>query len=361
MFTSQPAKHLGPKVRRRSLLSFSGGLVGAVGLDIGSSSVKAVALKRAVHGYKLLGLAAEEVPREADAASRSRAFQKVLALVSHDKGLRIVTALAGPDSVLRVVVLPRMSRGELRAALSFEAEKYIPFKWEEVHLDFVILQDLPAGRMEVLLAAARRTLLEEHLKPLQLAGIKPSAVDLEPLAIANAWQMTHPPGEPELKEGQEAAVLIYLGAQVTHLVFFLHSRFRFSREISMGGEAFTQAIAQGLQVDAKEAERIKCRPTSSDAQVRPFLEPLWERWLTECRATFDFYETHFGQKVAQVFWGGGCARLLGFKAWLEENGGFPIKEWNPAQGLFSEEDFLKREVHPGDFGVAMGLAARELG
>lgn len=322
-------------------------------------SVKGVLLSRTPEGPKLLRVATAIVPPEAAAAQRAQAIQQVMQSLKETHESRIITAVGGSNVVLRSVLLPKMSPQELKTALTFEAEKYIPFKLEETILDFAIVGDRPEGRMEVLLAAARQELISAHLGLLQSAGVSPYAIDLEALALSNAWGLTHPKEEP-LSAGADTSGLIHVGARGTILVFLIGSQLQFTREVSLGGNTFTQAVAEGLQLDALQAEAIKCQPGLKLAQVRAALQPAWEEWLTQCRVSFDFYENQFGHRFQRIILSGGSTRLVGFKEWILEELGIPTEEWNPMEALASDIDPKLLDSHRNDLGVAIGLAVREL-
>ncbi len=265
-----------------------------------------------------------------------------------------MTAVSGAGAVVRSVVLPKMSPQELRGALNFEAEKYIPFKPEETFLDFSIVGDRPGGRMEILLAAAKRDLVNTHLELLKAAQVNPKAVDLEMLALNNCWEVSHPSG------GTETVALVHVGARATILVLLEGLQFRFGREIGIGGEIFTRAIAEGLKLDVSEAERIKCHPENRLPEVQAALAPRWEEWLSQCRISFDFYEDHFGRGVQRLMLSGGSASLKGFRDWIQSASAIPTELWDPLAGITLGVAPERIEPVRGMLGVAVGLAVREL-
>ena len=343
--------------------------------------MKGVLLERSPEGVRFLRMAVSALPQDLQPPERAQAIRSVVQSLRDDHEVRIVTAVSGSNAVLRSVLFPRMSPQELKAALAFEAEKYIPFKLDETYLDFFIVGNRPAGRMEVLLAAARNDLVDSHVEMLQSAGITPSAVDLEPLALSNALELSHPlkkaasagPRKRPAKgqagaegEGKEMAgtgevvALLHVGARATILVALMDSCFEFSRESSIGGAAFSRAVAQGLRLDGTQAEELKLHPDSRGAEVRSLLQPVWESWVVQCRASLDFYENQFGHKVQRFMISGGSARLSGFKEWLQETLGLPTEEWDPAAALKSEVDPQQLESHRPVLAVAVGLAVREL-
>lgn len=320
-----------------------------IGLDVGSHSVKGVLVHSSPEGLRLAQAAAAAVALNADSDQQVRAIQQVLESLNSPNS-PILTAVAGPEVVLRPITLPRMTPQEVKNALHFEAEKYIPFKIEETLLDFSIRGDRPGGRMELFLAAARKEWVKAHLALLSKAGVTPAVVDLESVALANAWEASRPPGRPQV------VGIVHIGARSTILNFLSGSELEFSREIPLGGWAFTQAVADRLQVDLAQAEGIKCEPNARLPQVREALQTPWEEWHTQFRASRDFYENQFGHALERLLMSGGSTRLAGFQESVQEATGLPVEVWNPIQGLSVQGDF--KPFDEGTLAVAIGLAIR---
>lgn len=325
-----------------------GGSPHSVGLDLGSTSVKAVALTQTPAGLALTGSSILPFPPTADRAQRSQVVRQALQAVNGPQG-RVVAAVGGPGAMLRWVTLPKMTAQELKASLAFEAEKHIPLKLEEVFLDSTILGDRPGGQMGVLLAAARKELVTAQAELLEAAEVPVAVVDLEPLALANAWEASAP-------AGQQVVALVHVGARGTIVNIVSGTQLQFSREVPLGGQAFTQAIAEGLSLDAPRAEALKCDPGDRAAEVRAALQSCWAEWWVQCRASCDFYENQFGHGVERVVVTGGSAQLAGFREWIQETAGLPTEIGNPLAGLAPAGAVPARPE--AALAIAVGLAVR---
>ncbi|MBI3318311.1 MAG: type IV pilus assembly protein PilM [Candidatus Omnitrophica bacterium] len=326
----------------------------SIGLDIGSTSVKGLILRQTSPSLKTAQAAFRPLAPGAGPSERTKAMEEVLQALNANS-VPVTTAVGGQGAVLRWVVLPKMTPQELKTSLAFEAEKHIPFKLTEAYLDFAILGDRPAGRMEILLAAARKELVDGHLEAVKTSGIHPKAIDLEAAALANAWNV----GPPVPKDFSGVSVLLHVGARGTIINFLVGDRLHFSREIPYGGDIFTQQIAEALGVDAPSAEGIKCSPGEKEPQVKQALLSRWEEWLAQCRLSFDFYESQSGRGVERLVLSGGSAPLSGFKEWIAEASGLPTELWNPVAAFSNclDPGMLKEAAR---WGVALGLAARGL-
>src|SRR6266850_800395 len=108
-----------------------------VGLDIGSSEVKAVELTEIgdqlmITGFGRAKVASKEGVRDAVSEALRR---------SGIKTKRVATAVSGRSVIVRYINMVSMSDEELKSALRFEADKYIPFELDEVVLDCARLED----------------------------------------------------------------------------------------------------------------------------------------------------------------------------------------------------------------------------
>lgn len=330
-----------------------------LGLDLGSHSIKGVVLqKTGPSAVAVLGAAVVPLAPETDAAATTHALHRLLDTLGA-RATPVVAAVGGPGTILRTVLLPKMSPQELKTALTFEAEKYIPFKLSEVYLDSVVVGDRPEGRMDVLLAAARKELVEQVVVTLAAAGIAPRLLDLETAALANAWELS-PQGPPPTNAGPAptgAVGLLHVGARGTIVVVMAGTHLQFTREIPVGGDVFTQAVAAALGLEPGAAETVKCHPGDRAADVQSALAPAWDEWLRQCRGSFDFYENAFGRGVDRVVLSGGAARMTGLAARVQEAWGWPTEVWNPLAGVgtvpMSADDAVS-------LGIAVGLARRGL-
>ncbi len=295
-----------------------------MGLDVGSHSIKCAKVRKESGGvYTLMSSSVEEVGPQKDPIQRGQAVQRALKAVAAEKS-PIIAAVGGPGTVLRSVVVPKMTPQELKTALTFEAEKYIPFKLDEVFIDSAILGDQPGGRMEITLGAARKELVQGLLEMLTSAGTAPAAVDLESVALADAWEISRP------ASGAEPVGLVHIGIRGTILSFFKETRLQFTREIPLGGDSLSKEGTEGSK----------------------------EQWHSQCRASFDFYENQFGQRVARLYLSGGFSGLQGLREWIQEATGLPTELWNPLSGLKTSLSADQVQAIGPSLAVAVGLGAR---
>jgi len=237
-----------------------------VGLDIGSTLMKVAEVRRTAKGLEVVALGLAETPREAyensvivDVAVMSKAVKALL----KEAGVttrQCISSVSGQSAVVvRVIEVPKMNPSELKETMNYEVERHVPFAsgGGGVITDYVPI-DRPEGvadgqNMEVLLAAAQQDIIDRHVEMLFAAGLKPVAIDVEPLAIGRTLlEVSGSDGQP----GHTVAI-VNIGASITDIAIYRDKLLCFSRTLPIGGDNFTRSISEYLQVDLATAEKYK--------------------------------------------------------------------------------------------------------
>ena len=337
-----------------------------VGLDLGSQVVKAVEITLDGSEPVISSFASAEVaPGSGRAEAIAQVFEK-----GRFRSKNVVTSVSGQSVVVRYITMVDMSDSELRQAIRFESDKYLPFDTDEVVLDCQKLSRKPpvasdgssntADQMSVVLAACRSAVVEEHLREVTTHGLHPVAVDVDVFALANAWELC---GLAEsVDEGDERAIaLVDIGSSLTSINVLCGNETCFSREISIGGADMTQAAARRLGVENFEAEEIKCAPDGRESEVSRAISPVLEDLVSELSLSLDYVENREGLRVEEVLLSGGGSLAPGAVAFIEQSTGRVTRTWNPLEGLRVASDRIDVEqlesVAPS-LAVAIGLASR---
>jgi type IV pilus assembly protein PilM len=168
-----------------------------VGLDIGSGLVKAVVVAHGGAAPELVRAAVTPLADDAivegevmDPAPVAEAVRETLAAVgAPSAGCRVAVAVGGRDVIVKRIRAARASGAEARALLRWEAEQHVPFEMDGVALDFHVLDpDGEGAEMTVLLAAAKRELVDAKLRLLDDAGVRVHVLDVEAFALHNAFE-----------------------------------------------------------------------------------------------------------------------------------------------------------------------------
>ncbi len=331
----------------------------SVGLDVGSSSIKLVALVRESgnRGYRLLKYGVKGIPAASGEPTTQNTSNLIRELFAEAKidCKDVIAAVPGTSTVVRYIQMPKMTLPEARNALRYEASEYIPFRAEEAQMDCHILNGASRGTddmMTTMLVATRTSEAEKRLEVLKAAGLSPLVLDVDSLAILNAFEAAGISGETP---GGIAS--IHLGSRQTHLSVVQDGCPAFTRDMEVGGETLTVAIACGLGLSIAEAEALK---VSGDAITQPHVESPLRSLAGQLRSSLDYYQGKSGNGVSKVYISGGTSLLKPLGEFLSDSLGILAEKWNPFQGIDTSdfvEDSNLRHIGPV-LAVAVGLAIR---
>ncbi len=342
-----------------------------VGLDIGSSAVKAVELRQNGKGFKVVALAIEPVPPDTivdGAIMDGGAVAGAIKRIFENKAFKtkdVAASLSGNAVIVKKISLPVMTESELADSIQWEAEQYIPFDIQDVNLDYQVLDDGAGaksnGAMEVLLVAAKKEKIADYTGVISQAGCVPVIVDVDAFALQNACEANY-----GLEPGA-VVVLINAGASAVNINIVSGNQSLFTRDISLGGNAYTEAVQRELNLSYDAAELAKkgefVDGVSFD-EVKPVLHAMTENVLLEIQKTFDFFKaTAASEKIDRIFLCGGAAAVDGFARALEERFEAPVEMFDPFKKI--EFDAKKAGVPEhaltATAAVAVGLALRKAG
>ncbi len=240
----------------------AGGAQNVIGLDIGTSTIKAVQVRRG-RNLELLAFGVTPTPQGilenhvvTDPQAMGAAIRQLLQ-TSGFKGKHVISSVGGQASlVVRITEVPKMDAKELREAMQWDVERHIPFPASEVQMDFVPIDrpdaDPNAPNMEILLAVAQDEMINSHVSALEAAGLNPLAIDVEPLAATRALVNVD-----EARFAGQTVVVVNIGDTTTDISIMRDGYIRFVRSIPMAGDNLTRAISQGFIVDVDEARQLK--------------------------------------------------------------------------------------------------------
>lgn len=344
-----------------------------IGLDIGSSSVKAVEIskKSKSKDFDLTHLGVAPLPPEAIVQG---AFLNSSAIVdaireavekAKIKTKHVAAAVSGHSVIVKRVSLPAMTREELDEQIRWEAEQYIPFDVNEVNLDFQILDDEGGeGQMDVLLVAAKKDLIDDYVQVIGEAGLMPAVVDVAAFAVENSYEANYD------VEPDQVVALVNIGAQVVNINVIANGIPTFTRDITTAGNQYTEEIQKALSISFEEAERIKLGGRRGEdsqevvpQEVEQAMQNITETVIGEIGRSLDFYgATSAESRIEKVFLAGGSAKVAGFEAAFKERTGYDVAILNPLNRMVPsskfEPEFLD-EVAPA-LGVGVGLALRRM-
>ena len=337
-----------------------------VGLDIGSSAVKAVELRKRGDTYELLNLGIEPLGQDTvvdgaimDALSVSSAIEKIFT-ENRIKTKNVATSVSGHSVIVKRVTVAAVSDEELYSAIPYEAQQHIPFDMTDVNLSYQSLGPAATGNgTDVMLVAVKREKILNHTNVLSQAGKIPSVVDYDGFAVFNAFETNY-----EIPHDRMAA-LLNIGASIMNIVIGRGGNPLFTRDVSVGGNQYTDALQKELDLSFEDAERLKRGEAIAgvaDEHKVQILRSVSDILILEIQKTFDFFRaTASGENIQRIYVGGGTARVPGLMDLLREEFAMPVEELYPFRKIIinpgrHNEDQI-RELAPR-LAIAVGLALR---
>jgi type IV pilus assembly protein PilM len=343
-----------------------------VGLDIGSSAIKAVVLRRARSGWTLVAAGEAPMPdgglKEGASAEPTAVSEAVDAVFEtlRVRRARVAAALSGHAVIVKRLSLPAMSQAELGEAIPWEAEQYIPFDLSEVQLDYQVVNagtEASKTTLDVLLVAAKRDRIDDRASVVAQTGRRPVVIDIEAFALANAYQMNYP------ERTDPFSALIHIGRSVMIVCLLEGGEPVFTRDISIGGQLHVDALMRelgGSGVDELTAKRILHGQFPNDVspeQVAAVLRDASSQLVLEVRKTIDFYRaTASVERLSRVVLSGGAWQAVGLVDLLASEFGAPVDVFDPFRRVARPtRGGIGVDASGPAYAVAVGLAMRQEG
>jgi type IV pilus assembly protein PilM len=342
-----------------------------IGLDIGSSAVKAVALKATGNSYRVAAFGSQSVPPDSivdgaiiDAGAVADAIRRLFEGNKTFKAKDVCASLSGNAVIVKKITLPVMTQAELDESIYWEAEQYIPFDVQDVNLDYQILDPGTGpdsrGSMDVLLVAAKKDKIGDYTGVIAQAGRNAVVVDVDAFALQNAYETNY-----GLEPGQ-VVVLLNAGASAINVNIIHGDQSVFTRDVSIGGNAYTEALQKDLDLPYEAAEQLKKGIPVDGAtfeEARAVLRAITDNVLLEVQKTFDFFKaTASSDHIDKIVVSGGASRVEGFYEMLAERFGTPVEEFDPFKAITWDQKLEADIAEAASTGaVAVGLALRRAG
>ncbi|MBI4059277.1 type IV pilus assembly protein PilM [Candidatus Microgenomates bacterium] len=328
------------------------------GLDIGSHSIKLVQLAREGKNIKLVAAGVVQAPprglaseSEQDLLKISETIKKLIADAKVTTK-NVVFALSESLVYTRLVSFPPLSNEEISSAIQWQAEGYIPIPKKEAELDYEIVSRSEKG-VEVLLVASPKTAVNKYLKVITAAGLTPVAVETELLALTRALAPTG-----------KTALIIDFGASSADIAVASNRQLMFTRSAPLAGEALTRAVAQGIGIEATQAEEYKRTyglTASLEGKVKQVLSPLVAQMVDELAKARAFWQQDHSQlPIDMVVLSGGTSGLPDIVPAIAEGLGVEVSIGNPfAQVILDVKTGQALAPFAPLYAISVGLALRD--
>src|ERR1700752_2649910 len=271
-----------------------------VGLDIGSSSIKSVELKSTKAGYELVRFGMESLAPDTgvdgaimDAPQVANAISRIFDS-ANVKTKNVATSVSGHAVIVKRVPLPLMSEEELYDRIPAEASQHIPFDIADVNLSYQLLESMDS-QMDVLLVAVKKDKILNHTNVLAQAGKTPVVVDIDAFGLQNCFEVNYEP------DAGQTVALLNIGASVMNINIVRGGVPLFTRDVSVGGNQYTDALQKELDLSFEDAERLKHGENIAgvaDEHRATILRSVTDILVLEIQKTFDFFRaTATGESI----------------------------------------------------------------
>lgn len=343
------------------------GKTSMVGVDIGSSSVKAVELQGRGSDLQLLNLGFETL--QADSVVDGQimelnAVSNAIGSIFNEhkiKTTRVAAGVNGHSVIVKNIVLPQMTEDELQESFAWHAEEHIPFDISDVNLDYHVM-NRSDDAIHVLLAACKRDKVANLKQAIQLAGKQPSIVDVDAFALQNCYELNYDP------QPGHVVALLNIGASTTNINILNGVRSVFTRDATFGGNQYTSLLQKEMGLTFDQAEAVKRgMPVPEGIEQRdisPILDTVSDILALEIQKTMDFYRATVEEgesAVEKILVSGGGSKLKGLVEFLSKRFEMPVEVFDPFRKIkvdsrgFDPE--YMREIVP-EMAIAVGLALR---
>lgn len=340
-------------------------MVTRIGIDIGSYSIKLIEIARDGDRVGLVAAGSVPMPPKAMTSALQADMEAVAVAIRQlmkdtgSKSRDVTIALPESKVFTRVIEVPQLSQRELSSAIKWEAEQYIPLPLDQVNVDYTVLREAKetgTNKMEVLLVAAPKSLVDRYMTILEMAELNPTGAETEIIATSRAVARSLP--------NVKTVMIVSLGAQTTDIAVIKGGVLVFTRSVSAGGEAITRSIAQSLDFTQSQAEEYKrtygLQKDKLEGKIALAAKPIMDTIVGEMKRAIAYYEEKYkDQHVETVLLTGGTARIPGMVVYLAQAINFEVQFANPWAGIAKDARFNVLATEGPNFCVAVGLALRE--
>ncbi len=274
----------------------------------------------------------------------------------------LIVSVPSQNSFARFVTLPPVEAKKIPEIVQFEAAQQIPFDINEVQWDWQLLTDPDSPEKRVGIFAIKNEVVSSALEQFEREDLQVSYVQMAPMALYNYLLFDRP---DLVNSDKRATVVINIGADSTDIVVCTASNV-WQRCIVMGGNAFTQAIAEAFKLNFEKAEKLKrTAPVSKYArQIFQAMRPVFTDIAGEVQRSVGFYtSSNPDVKIARIVAMGGGTKLRGLLKYLSQTLQIPVEKPDAYKRLAIAPGLSSAKFHESiaDFGVVYGLGLQGLG
>lgn len=337
-----------------------------VGIDLGLGSIKVVSLNNNQGKLTLAAVGEAKTPAVEwmKAESNKKNIEEVATAVKNLlKDLKIsnrqvVTALPEYEIVSRLVSLPPLKENEIKDALKFEAETFVPYPIEQVSIDYEIVDEDEAGRLSVFAIAARNDLIENYVKIFRAVGLELLAIESPAVSMRRVLK--------QMETASGATMVVDIGQKYSDIIGFKNDIINFARSMPVGGESLTRAISVNLGLDMASAEEYKkaygIKELELEGKIKNAIMPVFNSMAEEIRKAIALFSESNNDGIELLVLSGGGAKMPGLAEELTKLLGVEVQVIQPFLKIDCQQIVVPIDLTADGyrFSTAVGLAMRNL-
>ncbi len=342
-----------------------------IGIDIGLSAVKLAEVVQVSQGnYKINRYASIDLPEGTiieDEIQKEDEILKALqaGLKELDSGNKFAcVGISGPNTLIKRLQLAGGTTEEIEDQVTWETEQYLPFPIDEGSLSFSVVGENQGGGIDVIIGAAKKTVIASFKELVERTNIKVKIVDLNAAATLNVFENVM---HNESKSKGKTWIIMDFGAQKTHFMIYKNGVLVFFKEINMGGLTITEEIQRQMGVNYSEAESLKIYGDGGGnipEEIVDLINQVLDTFFLELKKTVDFWSNSTSEESFDgCFLTGGSSLIPGLPEAIQELFETEVQILNPFTTMsYNQNNITDEMVNEIAYkGVcAIGLAMRSL-
>lgn len=332
-------------------------------LDIGTTSLNVVQLKRSPSGWSLdkvgsmpinVKIASSDSPEH-----RHKLGEQIINLLSQTgiSAKNVVIGVPSNKMFATVVDMPEVPASDLPAAVRYQAEQYVPMSLEEAKIDWAVLGKLPSDptKNEVLLVSVENSFTEARLDMLESIGLNVIAIEPDPIAVARAFSED---------ASSTSDIIIRFGDYTTDILVVSNGAPKLVRALPIGFQSMVKAVQQSLGIDDDQANQFVTKfgllPDKLEGKVFQSLQTVAEQFVSEITKSVKFFDNKYpGITIDKIILTDMGLSVPGFKQFITSKTELSAIDGDPwARVDVPQADKQKIQDISATFAVAVGLAMR---
>lgn len=339
-----------------------------IGLDIGTSSLKIVQMKK---NNKVARWGVEPIPEgminQGKIEVSTQLAEVIKSAVSKNKikGNLCSLCLSGSDLIIRELRLPEMNQSQIMENIRHEITSFLPLNHEEYSIDYKVLEYMPSegdvpGKLRIMVAAIPKNVVNAYISTLKKANLKVAYIDVVPNIAGklSKWiMMNH-----NMDESVHNIGIIDFGARTTNIIIIKDGNYFIHKTVANGGDYLTSHIADKLNVDFTDAEIFKMKTNFFENNFQnnacEYVKNYVDYLITDIERTIEFFKNRNNQQgVDRIFIMGGASLLKGLPKYMKEHLNVEVSLLSDVLQQFKKGNDYADKV--AAFSQAIGATLRE--